>query len=81
LGVLSGGSLGVIVVHLGVVLMTLNCKPAVPDSNPAIFSAYIMDCQSLDGLSSSRMVLQCKISSEGRQKRILTKKASGPPKN
>ncbi len=39
-----------------------------------------VDCQSLDGLPSG-MVLYCRLSSEGRQRRINIKKGSpGPPK-
>jgi hypothetical protein len=38
-----------------------------------------MDCQSFDGLPSET-VLNCRLSSKGRQRRISTKRASAPSK-
>ncbi len=38
-----------------------------------------MDCQSLDGLPSG-MALPCRLSSEGRRRRKLTRGTSVPPK-
>jgi hypothetical protein len=61
----SGGSL----------VATPDCKPAVPGSNLAISPAY-SGLSSLDGLPSG-MVLHCRLSSEGRQRRINTLK-KGP---
>jgi hypothetical protein len=42
-------------------------NPAVPGSNPASVSPV---CQILDGLPSPWMVLHCRLSFEGRQRRI-----------
>ncbi len=65
----SGGSYGS---SGGSLVATPDCKPAVPGSNQQSPQPTV-DCQSLDGLPSG-MVLHCRLSSEGRQKRINTKK-------
>jgi hypothetical protein len=64
----SGGSL----------VATIFCNPAVRGSNPAI-SQPIVDCQSSDRLSSG-VVLHCRESSRRQQRKLNTKKASGPHK-
>ncbi len=58
----SGGSLAA----------TPDCKPVIPGSIRQSPQPTV-DCQPLDGLPS-RMVLHCRLSSEGRQRRINTKK-------
>jgi hypothetical protein len=60
-GSLSGSSGGSLVV-------TPDCETAVLGSNPAISQAY-SGFQTLDGLASG-MALCCRLSSEGRQRRM-----------
>jgi hypothetical protein len=60
-------------------VVTQDCKPAVPGSNPAISPAY-------SGLPILRWlpfgtVLHCRLSSEGWQRRINTKKGLWSTKN
>ncbi len=62
----------------GSFIATLDCKPAVPGSNLAISPAYsrllvVRWAAICDGILLWR-------SSEGQQRRINTKRASGPPK-
>jgi hypothetical protein len=64
----SGGSL----------VATPDCKTAVLGSNPAISPTY-SGLLSRDGLPSG-MALRCRLSSEGRQRKILTIGTSVPPK-
>jgi hypothetical protein len=52
---------------------------ATPDSEKAVLGSNPVDCQSLDGLPSG-MALYCRLSSEGRQRRIYTIGTSVPPK-
>jgi hypothetical protein len=62
----------------GLLVAKPDCKTAVLGSNPASPQPTV-DCQSLDGLQSG-MALPCRLSSEGRQRRILTTGTSVPPK-
>ncbi len=66
----SGGSL--VGSNGGSMVATPDCETAVLGSNPTISPAY-------SGLPSG-MALPCRLSSEGRQRRILTTGTSVPPK-
>jgi hypothetical protein len=63
-GLVSSGGLGS---SGGSLVAPPDCKPAVPSSNPAISPAY-------NGLPILGWAAICRLSSEGRQRRITTEK-------